>query len=225
MCKVNGLTHFDNFVSFFAALPADFDESIRFNISSQINSNKKVHHCVKRSQSYFLPFNGTDLAIPQQPLENINELEIAKVSAPVSFAATISPTECCILYERTGDKAISAGRKNHVAALDLPQPSLLVWVLFHNSTTYYVFGKRYDEGYRYITYQKYEKPFIFEANNDPNKIDLTGKITDRRVFYIDSDHKLVVACCADQTHASYDAKTDEVYAFRTGESWFVDLLR
>ena len=107
-----------------------------------------------------------------------------------------------------------------VYALDLSEPSMLVWDLHRDFNTYYVFGNVHNGKYRYITFQGPEEVFEFEEGSDPSGIDLGGDIKDPRVFRSGSDGKLIVACRND-LNAAYSQSTGFVKAKPTGEGWLV----
>ena len=155
-----------------------------------------------------------------QENQKTNRLPVVKEADCVdqlSYEGSV-PMECIVRHDSAHVIITDDTRSKKVLALDVSQSSLLFWHL-HDQSTYYVFAKLYDGKYRYMTFNGENSAFTFECNeNDPTTINLSGTVSDERVFYFDTRHHLVVAS-SNCNQACFNAKTYEVYASRTGETW------
>jgi len=169
-------------------------------------------------------FTGIKIRIHCSTKHDANQLAtvIENFSPPEDLADcvySVTPQLCSVTHGIFNELEIAGEQR--VVALDLPETSLLVWRLFPgDSKEYLVFGKKLNGVYHYVTFYE-DRTFWFAKGSDPNEIDLSGNITDPRVFYLGSGNQLVIACKNSLT-ACLNLSSRNIDAAQNGDGWDID---
>ena len=210
------LSYFDNFNFDFciAALP-DLHASppCYFSAHEKAEQNKKP---------FFRSVSFTGIKIENQLSFDFTDLAVVKeTSVPLTHTPRVAPPSCSVRPKL--NKSLEMAGTQRVAALDLPEPTMLAWELHHDGKQYLVFGKLLQGVYHYVTYRDSDNTFWYKNDfPEPHLIDLSQEITDPRVFSLQYKNRLVVVC-SNGLNASYNATTNNVDATGEAAEWSIDI--